>query len=109
MTLEDKMIATPAEQRQRLMEDLRAVIADAEALLALSKDQAGEGAAKLRERVQDRLVQARSHLAEFQDNAVERVRAAGVAADDFVHDKPWPSIGLAAGIGVLVGLLIGRR
>jgi ElaB/YqjD/DUF883 family membrane-anchored ribosome-binding protein len=103
------MTATPAEQRQRLMDDLRAVIADAEELLSLSKDQAGEGAARLRERVQERLIRARSHLADFQDGAFERVKAAGVAADDFVHDKPWPSIGLAAGIGLLVGLLIGRR
>ncbi len=103
------MTARAEEQRGRLMEDLKAVIADAEELLSLSKDQAGEGAARLRERVQERLLRARDRLGDIQEDAFERARAAGLAADDFVHDKPWPAVGLAAGVGLLVGLLIARR
>jgi ElaB/YqjD/DUF883 family membrane-anchored ribosome-binding protein len=102
-------MATNAEQRERLLSDMRAVMGDVEELLTLSKDQAGEGVARLRQRVQERLAQTKDHLAEMQVDAIGRVRAAGTAADDFVHDKPWPAIGLAAGIGMLVGLLIGRR
>jgi ElaB/YqjD/DUF883 family membrane-anchored ribosome-binding protein len=97
------------EQRERLMVDLKAVIADAEELLLLSADQAGEGAAKLRERIQDRLLRAREQLSAVQTSAVERAKAAGHAADDFVHDKPWQAVGIAAAVGVVVGLLIGRR
>jgi ElaB/YqjD/DUF883 family membrane-anchored ribosome-binding protein len=37
------------------------------------------------------------------------IRQAGHAADDFVHEKPWVSIGVAAGVGLIIGLLIGRR
>jgi ElaB/YqjD/DUF883 family membrane-anchored ribosome-binding protein len=103
------MTARAEEQRGRLMEDLKAVIADAEELLSLSKDQAGEGAARLRERVQERLLRARDRLGDIQADTFERARAAGLAADDFVHDKPWPAVGLAAGVGLLVGLLIARR
>jgi len=97
------------EQRERLMVDLKAVIADAEELLLLSADQAGEGAAKLRERIQDRLVRAREQLSTVQASAVERAKAAGQAADHYVHDKPWQAVGIAAAVGVMVGLLIGRR
>ena len=97
------------EQRERLMVDLKAVIADAEELLLLSADQAGEGAAKLRERIQDRLVRAREQLSTVQASAVERAKAAGQAADHYVHDKPWQAVGIAAAVGVVVGLLIGRR
>jgi len=103
------MTTKTADSRDRLLEDLRAVIADAEELLTLSKDQAGEGAQRLRERVQERLLRARDRLGDIQEGAFERAKAAGVAADDFVHERPWPSIGLAAGVGLLVGLLIGRR
>ncbi len=103
------MTSRTAEQRDRLMEDLRAVIAEAEELLSLSKDQAGEGAARVRERVRERLQQASDRLSDIQEDAFERARVAGQAADAFVHAKPWPAIGLAAGIGVLVGLLISRR
>ena len=39
----------------------------------------------------------------------EKAKAAGHAADDFVRDSPWKAIGAAAGIGLVIGLLIGRR
>lgn len=100
---------TTTAQRERLVEDLKAVIHDAEELLSLTADQAGEGAAKLRERVQARLHRARERLAEVQASAIERAKAAGQAADHYVHEKPWHAIGAAAAVGVVIGLLIGRR
>lgn len=100
---------TTAAQRDRLAEDLKAVIADAEELLALTADQAGEGAVKMRERVQARLSSARERLAALQASAVERAKAAGQAADHYVHEKPWQAIGAAAAVGMVIGLLIGRR
>lgn len=100
---------TTAVQRERLVDDLKAVIADAEELLALTADQAGEGAVKLRERVKVRLTAARERLSDLQASAVERAKAAGLAADSYVHEKPWHAIGAAAALGVVVGMLIGRR
>lgn len=97
------------EQRERLVGDLKAVISDAEELLSLTADQAGESAVKLRERVQARLVRARERLAEVQASAVERAKAAGQVADHYVHEKPWQAIGAAVAVGMVVGLLIGRR
>ena len=96
-------------QRDRLVEDLKAVIADAEELLALTADQAGEGAVKMRERGTARLASARERLAALQASAIERAKAAGHAADQYVHEKPWYAIGAAAAAGVVVGMLIGRR
>jgi ElaB/YqjD/DUF883 family membrane-anchored ribosome-binding protein len=96
-------------QHDRLVEDLKAVIADAEELLALTADQAGEGAVKMRERVTARLTSARERLAALQASAIERAKAAGHAADQYVHEKPWYAIGAAAAVGVVVGMLIGRR
>jgi ElaB/YqjD/DUF883 family membrane-anchored ribosome-binding protein len=63
----------------------------------------------LRDRVQASLARARAGLADAQDAAISRAKAAGRAADDYVHDNPWRSIGIAAGFGLLIGLLIGRR
>ena len=98
-----------AAQTDKLMADLRLVVSDAEELLRSTAGQAGEGAAELRDRVQASLVRARAGLADAQDAALSRARAAGRAADDYVHDNPWRSIGIAAGFGLVVGLLIGRR
>lgn len=96
-------------QRDKLMGDLRLVIADAEELLRMTADQAGEGAAELRSRVQGRIQQAKADLAHLQEVAIAKVKAAGHATDEFVHENPWKSIGVAAGAGLVIGLLIGRR
>lgn len=95
--------------KDKLMSDLRVVIADAEELLRMTADQAGEGVADLRSRIQTRMNQARTDLVHLQEAAVAKAKAAGHAADEFVHDNPWKSIGIAAGIGLVVGLLVGRR
>lgn len=96
-------------QKNQLMNDLRVVIADAEELLRMTADQAGENAADIRSRVQVKLNQAKADLIQLQDAAVAKARAAGHATDEFVHENPWKSIGIAAGVGLVVGLLIGRR
>jgi ElaB/YqjD/DUF883 family membrane-anchored ribosome-binding protein len=95
--------------RDKLVADLKAVIADAEEMLKLSAGQAGEEAVKLRERLQVRLSGTKERLADLQHAAVEKAKEAGHVADDFVHEKPWVSIGVAAGVGLIVGMLIGRR
>jgi ElaB/YqjD/DUF883 family membrane-anchored ribosome-binding protein len=98
-----------AAQTDKLMADLRLVVADAEELLRSTAGQAGEGAAELRDRVQASLARARAGLADMQDAAITKAKEAGRAADDYVHENPWRSIGIAAGFGLVVGLLIGRR
>lgn len=103
------MNAITVAQKDKLMEDLRLVISDAESLLRMTADEAGEGAADLRGRIQARMHQAKSELAHLQDVTVAKVKAAGHVTDEYVHENPWKSIGIAAGAGLIVGLLIGRR
>lgn len=103
------MFNTTAAQKNKLMSDLQLVIADAEALLQMTADQASDSATEVRGRIQSRLQDARDQLSELQDATVARVKAVGNATDEFVHENPWKSIGVAAGIGLVVGLLISRR
>lgn len=98
-----------ADHRDKLISDLRTVISDAEEVLRVTADSAGEGATELRERMTRRLRQASDRIGELQSAAVAHARAAGHAADDYVHDHPWRVIGAACGIGLIVGLLISRR
>lgn len=103
------MTELTSAQRDKLMADLRLVIADTEELLRVTAGQTGEQAKELRNRMQARLDQAKANMAHMQDVAVARAKAAGHAADEYVHDNPWKAIGAAAGIGLIAGLLIGRR
>lgn len=95
--------------KSKLMSDLRVVIADAEELLRMTSDQASEGAADVRSRVQARMNQAKADLLHLQEAAVAKAKAAGHTTDEFVHENPWRSIGIAAGVGLVMGLLVSRR
>ena len=103
------MTEMTAMQREKLMADLRVVVADAEQLLKMTADEVGEGAVGLRERLQERLMESKHRLQALQDVATEKAKAVGHAADDYVHEHPWKSVAIGAGIGVIVGMLIGRR
>lgn len=96
-------------QKDKLMSDLRLVVADAEELLKLTVGDLSDPASGLRQRLQDRLAQAKHSLLTLQSNATDKARAAGHAADDYVHEHPWQSVAVGAGIGLVIGLLIGRR
>ena len=95
--------------RDRLVQDMRTVISDAEDLLRATANQAGEKIAVARERIQDSLHQAKVKLAEAEAVVTERAKQAARYTDDYVHDTPWRAIGGAAGIGLLLGLLMARR
>ncbi|MDN3922584.1 DUF883 family protein [Roseateles violae] len=100
---------TTQAQKDRLIRDLHSVVAEAEALLKATAGQASEGSAELRAKVQDSLDRARRHLHDLQDAAIEKARAAGRATDDYVHENPWQMMGVAAAVGLLLGMLISRR
>ncbi len=95
--------------KDKLLADLKVVLADAEELLKLTANQAGERVGAARERVQASLEKAKVRLAELEDLAAERTRIAAKATDEFVHEHPWKAVGIAAGVGLIIGLLIGRR
>ena len=95
--------------KDKLIADVKLVIADSEELLRATAGQAGEKIAEIRARTQDSLATAKIKLAEAEAALVDRAKEVGRAADDYVHDNPWRSVGVAAGFGFIVGLLIGRR
>lgn len=105
----DLVTSLTPSPKEKLISDLKLVIADTEELLRLTANEAGQTAAELRVRVKARLVQARERLAEVQDTVIAKAKAAGQSTDAYVQENPWRAVGIAAGVGVIVGLLIGRR
>jgi ElaB/YqjD/DUF883 family membrane-anchored ribosome-binding protein len=95
--------------KEKLVADLKVVVADTEELLRATAGQAGEKVSAIRDRLQDQLANAKASLAEAQAAVVDRAKQVGRYTDDYVHDNPWRAVGVAAGFGFIVGLLIGRR
>jgi ElaB/YqjD/DUF883 family membrane-anchored ribosome-binding protein len=94
---------------ERLVEDLRQVVHDAEELLKATAGQAGENIARVRAKAEASLHSARARLVELGTSGVERVRDTAGQANAYVHDNPWVAVGAGAVAGLLVGLLMGRR
>ena len=103
------MNTTQDISKDKLVADLKVVVADAEELLRATASQAGEKVSAARERVQASLASARVKLVEAERVVVDRTRQAAKATDEYVRENPWKAVGVAAGVGFLIGLLINRR
>jgi ElaB/YqjD/DUF883 family membrane-anchored ribosome-binding protein len=95
--------------REKLASDLRVVVADAEELLRATAGQMGEKAVIARERIQESLRVAKDKLSQAEEIVVDKTKAAARATDDYVHDHPWGAVGIAAAVGLVIGMLISRR
>lgn len=95
--------------REKLASDLRVVVADAEELLRATAGQMGEKAVVARERIQESLRVAKDKLARVEEVVIDKTKAAARATDDYVHDHPWGAVGIAAAVGLVIGMLISRR
>jgi ElaB/YqjD/DUF883 family membrane-anchored ribosome-binding protein len=95
------------ESRDKLIADLKAVLADADDLLSITAENASGKISETRAKMKARLDEVKTRLAGSELAAA--AKQAGKTADTYVHENPWKSAGIAAGVGLIVGLLIGRR
>lgn len=95
--------------KEKLMDDLRVVVADAEALLHATAGQTGDKIASIRSKVGESLHVAKARLAEAQESVVAQAKVAAKSTDEYVHENPWKAVGIAAAVGLVVGALISRR
>ena len=100
---------TLVQTQEKLVSAIRSEIADAEDVLSATIEQSGEKIARLRSRIEKRLREARFRLMVAEEALVAKTRAAAFATDDYVHGPPWTAMGVAAALGVVIGLLVGRR
>jgi ElaB/YqjD/DUF883 family membrane-anchored ribosome-binding protein len=89
--------------------DMKALVHDAQALLAASASLTGEKAEELRERGMALLDRALGKAGKYQDQAIVKGKELAHTADVYVKDNPWRTVVAAAGVGVLVGMLISRQ
>ena len=94
---------------EKLAADFKAIVADAEELVHVTAGQAGEKAGAVRDRIQQKLRLAKTEFDTIQAAALRRGRDAASATDSYVYTHPWTAAGIAAGVGLLVGMLISRR
>jgi ElaB/YqjD/DUF883 family membrane-anchored ribosome-binding protein len=91
-----------------LKEDVRTLATDMEQLLKATASQTGQQIAQVRARAEESMKAARVRLAEAQESALARTRAAARATDDYVRENPWQTLAIAAAAALLLGFLLAR-
>ena len=95
--------------RQRVLEDLKTLGRDAQDLLKATAGDVSEKGRQLRERLAGALERAKAASVELQGQAVASTKAAARKADVVIRDHPYESIGIAFGLGLLIGVLVARK
>jgi ElaB/YqjD/DUF883 family membrane-anchored ribosome-binding protein len=98
--------STTATTPKQLLDDLHALVAEAERMLgASSSDIAEEAVGTLRARFE----MAQERLSEIYNGARKKVVDGAKLTDETIRANPYQSVAVAAGVGLLIGLLVGRR
>src|SRR4051794_34429536 len=92
--------------RQRVIADLKSLVRDSEDLLKATAGDVSEKAKEARTRVAGALERARATCDDLQDQTVATARAAAKKADTVIRTHPYESIGVALGIGLVIGVLV---
>ena len=94
---------------EQLIGEFKSLMADAEALIKATEDHPSETISSIRNKALETLAGAKESLSGIEGKMLDKAKIAAEGADDFVHRNPWEAVGVAAGLGLLVGLFIGRR
>ncbi|MCC6072842.1 YqjD family protein [Massilia sp. GCM10020059] len=89
--------------------DIKTLVRDAQSLLTAAASLTGEKAEEMRGRGMQLLDQAMGKGKEYQGQAMVRGKELAHTADVYVKDNPWRTIAAAAGVGLLVGVILGRK
>ena len=89
--------------------DLKTVIRDIQTLLKSAAANGTEMASSVRSQLESALQKLQTQLADLEKAAAARAAEAGRATEAYVRENPWRALGAAAGVGLVVGMLISRR
>jgi ElaB/YqjD/DUF883 family membrane-anchored ribosome-binding protein len=98
-------MSTNEVNSERLVTDLKRVVRDSEELLKDSAGAVGEKAREMRERLAQSLESAKIACRRLEERALEGARA----TDKVIREHPYQSIGVAFGVGLLIGVLVTRK
>ena len=97
------------QNKEKLLADLKVVVADAEQMITEAAGASNEGFATLRMRFESKLDEARAKLGQARTAMSDKTHQASAAAQDYVTQNPWQSAGVLAAAGVVFGFCLGRQ
>jgi ElaB/YqjD/DUF883 family membrane-anchored ribosome-binding protein len=89
--------------------DMKALVRDAQSLLTAAAALTGEKAEEMRSRGMEMLDKALGKASQYQGQALVKGKELAHTADVYVKDNPWRTVAVAAGAGLLLGVILGRK
>jgi ElaB/YqjD/DUF883 family membrane-anchored ribosome-binding protein len=93
------------EANERMAGDLKHVMRDAEKVMEATAGQTGESVSEVRSRLAAAIESAKATCQRLEEKTV----AAAKATDRVIREHPYESIGVAFGLGLLIGVLVARK
>ena len=93
----------------KMVDDFKLIINDADDLLQATAKVSGEGFNLTRAKFAEKLITAKASLADAEKVVVNKAKQAATVTDNYVKGSPWTSVGIAAGVGILIGFLVAKR
>lgn len=88
-----------------MIQDLKVVVRDGEELIKATAGEVGEKTKEARARLTTALESAKANIQRLEQRAIEGAKA----TDRVIRDHPYQSLGVAFGVGLLIGVLINRK
>lgn len=95
--------------KEKLVKDLKGVVADADDLLKDVVNSSAEEFAAARTKIEAKLREAKSRLDDARLAVTEKAKGAADATDEYVRENPWTALGVAVAAGFIIGFLLSRR
>jgi ElaB/YqjD/DUF883 family membrane-anchored ribosome-binding protein len=89
--------------------DIRSLVRDAQSLFREATSSTGAKADDLRARGMEMLDAAMAKAQDLQSAAIDTSKEVVGNANTYVRENPWNAVAISAGVGMLVGILIGRK
>jgi ElaB/YqjD/DUF883 family membrane-anchored ribosome-binding protein len=103
------MLEHTAAESAALAEELRNVVNQAEELLRAVGEDGNEAMSALRERVFEAVDTAKTRLTDLEEQAQRATERVTSAAETYIREHPWATVGIALGAGLIIGSLLARR
>jgi len=102
-------IPTQSGTRDQLLSELKSFVQDAESWLRNSGQLTGDELKAAKAKFERTIVKTKDDIIRLEEAAVEKAKIAYKATDEYVQENPWKAVGVGAAVGVVIGLLLGRK
>jgi ElaB/YqjD/DUF883 family membrane-anchored ribosome-binding protein len=92
-----------------LIDEFSNLVAAMEDVFSAAAEDSGEKFTELKGQAEASLKKAKARLGTVEKTAMAKARRIAADSDDYVHENPWTAVGVGAAVGLLLGLLIGRK